>query len=610
MPGWYRVINAVAVVATMTGCASLGPSGGQFRDSSLANFHPAPAAMSPQVTGPDGDPTLDPVYMTSQADYHYTMGEAMSLEGRSEKAVEEFKLTLVYDPNSVLVRLRLATEYVRQGLLTEAIEQAEAAVEKDPDAEEPRFLLAGLYQSLKMYDLALKQYETVINKHPENADAPIYMGAILAEQKKYDEAVAHFQRVAAQPGAKEPERAHYYVGRIRTEQGETRYKEAEQAYMQALKAKPDFSDAALALANLMRDSNRESQGVKLLESFQEKFGPNRDIARHLSNVYLDKEQYAKAFEQLEYLEGFERDNLNVRIRLALILIEQKKFEAAIIRLEDILAQAPDLDKIRYYLGAVYEEIKNSKMALQNYEMIPPSSTYYPDSVIHSALILKTLGQIKVAVDVVKKAIELRDDVPQFYAYYATLLDDQKRFRDAVNMLKGAVGRFPEHAQLHFFLGSMHDRLGEFQSTIDQMKRVLEIDKDHVQAMNYLAYTYAEQEMELDEAESMARRALSMQPEDGYIMDTVGWVLFKKGRTDAAIRYLEAAYRAKADEAIIAEHLGDAYFRSQLLEKARSMYKKASELETDDGKVVKIKDKLAATERQMQTVQRLPANLRK
>ena len=61
--------------------------------------------------------------MMSEADYHFTMGEALSLEGKSDRALEEFKLTLVYDPDSLVVRMRLAAEYIRQGMLSEALEQ-------------------------------------------------------------------------------------------------------------------------------------------------------------------------------------------------------------------------------------------------------------------------------------------------------------------------------------------------------------------------------------------------------------------------------------------------------------------------------------------------------
>ncbi|MGE3387214.1 MAG: tetratricopeptide repeat protein [Bdellovibrionales bacterium] len=574
----------------------------------MSNLNPAPAGMAPQVTAPDGDATLDPVYMRSQADYHYTMAEAMSLEGRSEKAVEEFKLTLIYDPDSIAVRLRLGQEYVRLGLLSEAVEHVEGAVAQEPTSEPARMMLAGLFSALKMYDQALDQYQQVSAQHPQNGEAPIYIGALLAEQKKTDEAIAQFLKVAKSPHTKEPERAYYYMGRIRAEQGgKENMRSAEKHLSQALKVKPDYTDAVLALASVMKEQDREKAGLKLLESYQEKFGPTREVARVLSRTYLDQEEYEKAYGQLEILEGFERDNLNVRIQLALILIEQKKYAAAIYRLEDILSQAPELDKIRYYLGAVYEEVKSYSAAIQNYQMVPPSSSYFTESVIHTAHIYKTRGKLREATEAVQQAIALRDDIPQFYAYYATLLDDQKEFKSAVTMLKKAVDKFPEHAQLHFFLGSMQDRIGDSKSTITSMKRVLEIDGDHVQALNYLAYTYAEQDLELDAAEDMARRALAMQPNDGYILDTIGWVLFKKGKVENAIRYLEAAYKVKADEAIIAEHLADAYFRQQMLDRARALYRRAAAMETDSRKLQKIQAKLAATEKQMETVQRMPAS---
>ncbi len=127
-------------------------------------------------------------------------------------------------------------------------------------------------------------------------------------------------------------------------------------------------------------------------------------------------------------------------------------------------------------------------------------------------------------------------------------------------------------------------------------------------MNYLAYTYAELNRDLSAAEELSRRALEMQPNDGYILDTVGWVLFKKGKMEEAIRYLERAYREKSDEAVIAEHLGDAYFRYELWQKALRMYRKAAELETDTEKSRRIHEKVVGAESQQQKPLRTPASL--
>lgn len=606
-----RILGLISLLQAL-GCSTLSGSIGEARwvpDSSLANLHPAPASMAPQVTSAEGDVSIDPTYMKAQADYHFTMGEALSLEGKPERAIEEFKLTLVYDANSVLVRERLAVEYVRMGLMSEALERAEEAVKMDGDSVEARLLYAGLLSSLKMYDQALIQYHEVLRAHPEHADVPLYIGAILAEQLKYDEAVAHFKKVAQTPKYPAPEKAHFYIGRIRVEQGgDKNLAEAKNALSAALKEKPDYEEAVLALSTVFQEMGQDHSALRLLQSYQDRFGPARDVARYLVKAYMDKEDFDRAYEQLEVLEGFERDNLNVRAQMALILIERKHYEKAAIRLEDILAQAPELDKIRYYLGAVYEELKKSDLAIQQYMQVPPSSSYFSEAIIHSAALYRDMKKPKQALSVLEKAMKLREDIPQFHAYYASILDDQKDYKKATQFLVDAVKRFPTSAQLHFFLGSMHDRMGNQDATVSQMQKVLQIEEDHVQALNYLAYLYAEKGTNLDDAEALARRALSQSPEDGYILDTVGWVLFKQGNVSQAIQYLEAAFKAKSTEAIIAEHLGDAYVRSQLFDKAKQMYQRAAELEAGGDRQIIIENKIVAIDRQRQDIlQRVPAS---
>jgi Flp pilus assembly protein TadD len=99
---------------------------------------------------------------------------------------------------------------------------------------------------------------------------------------------------------------------------------------------------------------------------------------------------------------------------------------------------------------------------------------------------------------------------------------------------------------------------------------------------------------------MARRALSLQPNDGYIMDTAGWVLFKKGAVGEAIRLLEAAYQLQPEESVIAEHLADAYYHSQMPEKAKKLYMRAVEHESNVATVEKIRTKISNIDRQIQS----------
>ncbi|MEO0337164.1 MAG: tetratricopeptide repeat protein, partial [Pseudomonadota bacterium] len=258
----------------MVACSSLQKiESALFKNSTLHHLNPAPANMAPPEFANEDGPETDGTYKQSQADYHFTLAEAYSLEGRSENAIAEFKLALIYDPNSAMVRMRLAAEYIRQGLLSESIEQTEKAVEADPDNIDARLLLGGLYSSLKMFDLAMAQYKSILKIAPKNTEAPIFIGAILAEKKQYDEAITYFEKLTKDPSYTEPEKAWYYMGRIYLERDEEKYgKKAKQALLNSIRAKPSYIDSVMALAMYYEKNDQEPQSVKLLESYQEKFG--------------------------------------------------------------------------------------------------------------------------------------------------------------------------------------------------------------------------------------------------------------------------------------------------------------------------------------------------
>jgi tetratricopeptide (TPR) repeat protein len=559
----------------------------------------APASMSPP--GAVAGDSIDPTYLRTQADYHFTLGETYSLEGNHQRAIEEFKLTLVYDPQSSDVRTRLAAEYIKIGFFTEAMEQAEKAVQEDPSSVDARMLLGGIFSAAKLYDKAAEQYRSIIKSHPDNMDAHLYLGAVLAEQSQYSDAIATFEAIANK-NPKVAHRAQYYIARVELERGNTT--QAIRAFRKSISSKPAYTDAVYDLAMLYEKQDEKQQAFVLLKSFQDKHGPNEKIAEPLSRYYLEKKDYKQAYRQLEIISAAEPDNLNVRVKMALISIELKDYSIAIAKLKEILAIAPQSDKIRFYLAAVYEEINDKSSAIENFLKIPPTSSYYQEAVIHASYLYKQMGDQDRAEAVVKEGIDSRSDIPQFYALYASLLDDQKKYQEAVDMLKDAIERFPKNEQLMFYIGSMYDKLEDKDKTIEYMKSVLEINNEHVQALNYLAYTYAELNKDLDNAELLARKAVNLKPDDPYIKDTLGWVLYKKGQYADAVKYLEAAYKLNKDEAIIAEHLGDAYYRFQLPSKAKTMYQRAVELETNEDTIRKIQQKLTAMERG----ERMPASL--
>lgn len=587
-------------------------SSGYYYSSAFNDRNRAPASMSPPAVSTEGSDQLDPVYLRTQADYHFQVGEAHSLDGQHQKAVESFKTVLIYDPGSAQVHLRLSAEYVKLGMLTQGLEHAEMAVKKDAKSVDAKILLAGLLSTLKVYDKALYHYEQVLKLDPSNTEAPMYIGAVYAEQKKFDKAAKYFESLAKNDDYSTPHIAWYYLGRIRSEQnGKAFEKAAEAAYKKALSLKPQYIEALLALGTLYTKNGNEGKAIDLYKNYQREHGPNSRLAGVLADYYLEQEQYDLAYEQLEVLESQSDDNLNAKLRMALALMSQKKFEMAIVKLKEVLKLVPDSDKIRFYLAAVYEEMNKPEEAIDQFNRVPVESQYYSESVVHAAFLSKQIGKLDSAISIIKKGLEKRDDVAQFYAIYASLLDEKGDYHQASHILEVGSKKFPENVQLRFFLGTVADRLGDKSKVIESMKKVIDMDPNHVQGLNYLAFTYAESNTNLDEAEGLVRRALQMEPNDGYILDTLGWILYKKGKFQESIKVLEAAVRNQPNESIIAEHLGDAYQKHQLVDKARAMYQRAADSETNEKKLKEIREKISALEsQQMKYTNRQPASVKK
>lgn len=545
------------------------------------------------------DPVTDPLYMQTKADFHFAHGEALSLEGEYIAAVDQFKTALTYDQKAPNLRLRLAKEYVRVGLVSEALKEVQSVVKIDPKNTEALVLEAGLYSSLRLYDEALADYRKVLEIDPGHLESQVYVGAIMVEQKKNIEAIQYFAKLAENPKNKKPYMAWYYMARVYQEMNDKgSLGQAEKALEKAMQVKPDFVDGTLALGSLYESQSQQPKALARYKKFQENFGPNADVAEQLGRIYVEKKQYNDALAQFEIVEAVEPQNLHIKLKVAFTMIEVKQYEGAIRRLEEIVEKTPEADKIRFYLGAIYEEIKNYPAAIQQFSHIEKESSYYPDAIIHTAFLQKNIGQFDKGLMTLEGGLRTVKDNAQMYALYISFLEEKKDYDKALMVVEQAQEKFPTSAQLQFFAGSLWEKKGNSEKAMASLKQVIALDPNHVQGLNFLAYLYAQNDTQLEEAEKLVRRALKHKPDDGFILDTLGWVLFKRGQVSESLHALEKAFKIESGEGIIAEHLGDVYAHRQLSDKALAMYLKAAEVERDAKNLEKLKQKIGEIQSQV------------
>ena len=222
-----------------------------------------------------------------------------------------------------------------------------------------------------------------------------------------------------------------------------------------------------------------------------------------------------------------------------------------------------------------------------------------------AAVLDRAGRSADAIALLRRAIAERErtsdrDLPDLYTALAESLVRAGRPADAIVALRGALASRPRDEELLYALGAAYERAGQGEVAAAQMRALLSLNPDHVEALNFLGYSYAEQGVRLEEAEKLVRRALEIKPRSGHVLDSLGWVLFRRGDHRRAVEILEQADALVGPDATILEHLGDAYRGASRLGDAAQAYRRAlgsvgDELPADQGK------RRAALERKLREV---------
>lgn len=564
----------------------------------------APKAFQPEVA-------IDQNFVRSQADFHFSKAEALSLEGKATKAAEEFKSALIYDPRSPLLLSRYAVELVKTGQTANALERAKEAIEVDPNHFESRLILGALYAALQMFPESVAQYEAAVQLKPDLAEPKLYLGASHAENKNFRAANATFEKVLESPQGEYDFLAHYYIGRLeiekRKDQAGIRFDKARHHLGKALELNPDFDEAVLAYVETFDREERPESSIEFLKQHQLQHGPTATVSEKLFQFYWVQKRSKEALEQINYLIALNPKNISALMKRSIVLVDLGKMEQAEADLRLVLEMGPDLDRVRHLLASVLEEGRKLEQAIAEYSLVPERSDFYWDAQVRRAFLLRKTGKKREASLGLEKLIANEPPNLQVYTLLASFHEEDKNYSRATQVLRRALEKHAEEPDLWFLLGALYDKASDTKNMEFHLRKAIELDPSHAQALNHLAYSFAEKKINLDEAESLVKRALEQDPEDGYIIDTLGFVLFQKGQVLDAVAVLELAHAKAPNESIIAEHLADAYLLAELPMKAREMYKKAVELAKSKERLFELRDKINASADQLEPREREPAS---
>lgn len=565
-----------------------------YFDSSLNDHNRAPASLGiPDVADEKNEVKMQ---QQAEADFLFLKADLESLDGNSTESIELLKSAMSIDSSSPALMQKLALEYYRKGQITDSVYWIQKSLALDPKNEDMQLLYASMLMTQKSYDKAEDVYLKLIKQNPEQPEPLLYIGALYSEQKKYQKADSYFKRVISL-NTYEPKHLPYYyrAKSILDSERKELYPTAMKDLEKSFDIKPDFLESIQVYSSMLEQIKNKKAVIQFYVKYQKDRGPVARLAEVLAQHYIEADQYDQAFEQLEILENSSDDVIPVKLKMALILIDKKMFDRAALKLEELKFLVPESDKVKFYLAAVYEELKTTQKAIATYQQIQPSSNHYEDSRLRAAMILRSQKKYDQALGVIQEGLKTNKKTIQMYMMQAQLFEDQKLYSKAIESLLVGDSEFPKNSQINYYLGTLFDLSENKEMMMKHMRLSVDYDDQNHQAMNYMAYSLSEMSQNLEEAEKLALAAYKLQSNDPYIADTLGWVYYKKGDYKRSVVYLEKAHEMSPDVGIIAEHLGDVYIKLKKDDKARNAYLKAKQEEKDSDRIKLIESKITAIE---------------
>lgn len=449
-----------------------------------------------------------------------------------------------------------------------ALELSRLWSELEPDSERALQTLVIMLIAQGQVEEAAPYLEKMLNS--ANLDEGFMQMPALFAKTRDAKAVLKVVRALAQKHPELPE-AHFALAHAALQAGYP--DEAQDALKQADSLRPGWEPAALLRAQLLAKSSRAGALV-FLKDFLAAHPAAQDARLAYARMLVGANQYSEAHEQFARLAAELPDSAEISMATGLLSLQMGKLDEA----ENYLGRTLELGHedggvVRYYLGQVAEERKNFELAASRYLSIT-GGEYLVASRARLAAMMARQGRLDEARAVLN-AVEPANDVQkvQLIQAEADLLREAKDHAAVFALLDGAVNSRPDHVDLLYDRAMAAEKLNKLEVVEADLRKAIKLKPDYAHAYNALGYTLAEQTDRLNEATELLDKAISLAPEDPFILDSMGWLHYRKGNLDKAREFLERAWRQRQDPEIAA-HLGEVLWMKGSREEASRLWQTA------------------------------------
>jgi tetratricopeptide (TPR) repeat protein len=247
------------------------------------------------------------------------------------------------------------------------------------------------------------------------------------------------------------------------------------------------------------------------------------------------------------------------------------------------------------LGDLYETVKRPQLAIKAYERVPANSLLKRNAQIQLATNLDTVERSEDGIKILKTLTEVDPKDIESIMALGNIERGKKKFAECGDTYTLGIDSLPtvndQSWVFFYFRGICYERSKQWPKSEADLKKALELKPEQPHVLNYLGYSWVDQGINLDEGMKMIRRAVEQRPDDGYIVDSLGWAYFRIGNYEEATKHLERAIDLRPEDPTINDHLGDAYWKVGRKLEAKFQWAHARDLKPEPEELPKIEAKI-------------------
>ncbi|MGJ8620325.1 MAG: tetratricopeptide repeat protein [Methylophilaceae bacterium] len=501
--------------------------------------------------------------------YKYLLGEIAGQRGDLSLASQLF-LDLAkqtQDPR-LAERAARSAAYARQERL--ALDAATLWAELDPDSLEAQQASGQMLIATGDIQGAIPHIKRLLSIEKMRADGFLYINDLLSNQQD-KRAMLNVVKELAQPYPESPE-AQFALARAAWLAGD---KEAsKQALEKANSLNPGWETSAQMLGQIITTESPDA-AVSYYQDFLNKYPDADKVRMNYAKLLVSLKRHQEAKPEFIKLSDSAKDNPETSAVVGLLSLEANEFDMA----EKYLQQALDNDfndreQLYIYLGRTAERKNNDTKALEWYDKVPANNNHFLEAKFSAANVIARTKSLDAAIEMLDSLEELT--IEQKLAVVqgeAAMLAQANRHQEAFDLIEKTVNSVPNTPQLIYDYAMAAERLGKLDLMETELRKVIKLQPDYAAAYNALGYSFADRDINLNEAKTLIETAHKLAPDDHYILDSLGWIEYRLGNYDIAVEYLRKAHATQADPEISA-HLGEVLWKQGLQEEAKKIWENA------------------------------------